>query len=168
MLAARTLHGYHCLSVYVLVAVVLAMQCSAQHEWSGLVNTVTEDFDFLCSDDLAVTGVASTFRWAIPVNKLQISNSRWGAFLGRKKHFKIKMRAVNVPLKIILSGSSWACAGFRIFERNAGCAIRYFIALIFVYLLTVHQTMTEDGNIDVPVAEGLLTSRRNAHCRYSK
>lgn len=62
MLAARTLHGYHCLSVYVLVAVVLARQCSAQHEWSGLVNTVTEDFDFLCSDDLAVSGVASTFR----------------------------------------------------------------------------------------------------------
>ena len=55
-------HGYHCLSVYLLVAVVLARQCSAQYQWTGFVNTATEDFDFLCPDDLAVTGVASTFR----------------------------------------------------------------------------------------------------------
>ena len=54
------------------------------------------------------------------------------------------------------------------FWEKRRCASKYFITLIFVYLLTVQQIMTEDGNIDVPVAEGLLTSRRNVHYRYSK
>lgn len=53
----------HCLFVVCYVALVLSSSARAEYEWSGFVNTFTGDLSFLCADDLAVSGVASTFRY---------------------------------------------------------------------------------------------------------
>ena len=49
--------------LFVCVALVLVSISSAEYQWSGFVNNVEEDFDFMCPDNLAITGIASQFKY---------------------------------------------------------------------------------------------------------
>ena len=53
------------LCLFVCVALELVVETHCEYEWSGFVNDLTSDFDYVCPSDLAVVGLASEFRLAI-------------------------------------------------------------------------------------------------------
>lgn len=84
----------HCLFV-IVVALVLANSAIGENEWSGFVNTFTTDFSYLCPDDLAVSGIASTFRF-----------DSGGAFQGCGRHLTLYRSSFAVIQTMIVSGNS--------------------------------------------------------------
>lgn len=47
--------------LFITVTLELLTLTMAENQWSGFVNIIKDDFDFLCEDNLAITGVASEF-----------------------------------------------------------------------------------------------------------
>ena len=48
--------------LFITVTSELLSLTMAEYQWSGFVNIIKQNFDFLCEDNLAATGVASEFK----------------------------------------------------------------------------------------------------------
>ncbi len=49
--------------VYLFITVALELTVTkAEYGWSGFVNSIKQDFDYVCPDSFAVTGIASIFK----------------------------------------------------------------------------------------------------------
>lgn len=47
--------------LFITVALTSLAVVLAEYEWSGFVNNIEDDFDYVCEDNLAISGIASVF-----------------------------------------------------------------------------------------------------------
>lgn len=48
--------------VYLFITVGLTLTGLAECDWSGFVNNIEDNFDYVCDHSLAITGIASIFK----------------------------------------------------------------------------------------------------------